>query len=153
MCFSCCAYCDAQLRGADISNMQPESPAGTTYALIVGISTYQYLTPLKYADVDAALFKQYLMSDAGGNVRPENILYLVNGDAKGGTLNGRALPWIGNRKYSAGDRLYIYLAGHGDAMDEYEYFFLGSDLSTGNDGAKNNYTAGFTLQSQTVFLI
>lgn len=119
---------------------------GTTYALIVGISNYQYIQPLKYADKDAALFRDYMKSKAGGNVKDENILFLVNDDAKGGTLNARALSWIENRKYNSGDRLFIYLAGHGDAIDEDEYFFLGSDLSTGNDGAKNNYTAGFTLQ-------
>ena len=126
------------------------SPKGTTYALIVGISSYQYLTPLKYADRDAVLFKDFLTSKAGGNVKEENILFLVNDDAKGGTLNTRALGWIENRKFNQGDRMIIYLAGHGDAIDEDEYFFLGSDLSTGNDGAKNNYTAGFTLQMYNI---
>jgi len=138
----------AQERGLAIQQAPAggDAPAGTTYALIVGISAYEHFTPLKYADKDASLFRDYAKSKAGGSVTADNMLYLVNEDAKGGTLNIRALAWIENRPYAAGDKLYIYLAGHGDAIDEDEYFFLGSDLSVGGDGAKNNYRAGFALQ-------
>ena len=44
----------------------PQSQA--VYGVLVGISDYSYLRPLKYADDDAILFKQFLESRAGGGV-------------------------------------------------------------------------------------
>jgi len=32
------------------------------------------------------------------------------------------MSWLRNRNLKAGDRLYIYLAGHGDAINQDEYF-------------------------------
>ncbi len=39
-----------------------------TFAIIIGISEYAYINGLKYADKDAELFKNFLMSRSGGNV-------------------------------------------------------------------------------------
>ena len=47
-----------------------------TFAIVMGISKYKYIRPLTYADKDAELFRDYLRSPGGGNVKEENIFCL-----------------------------------------------------------------------------
>src|ERR1700722_4672189 len=71
--------CRAQTKGGVVKNtVVQKSVAGDTYAIIFGVSTYPGLTPLKYADKDAALFRDFLATPAGGNAKPENIFYRTN---------------------------------------------------------------------------
>lgn len=53
------------------------------------------------------------------------------------------MSWLEN-SFSEGDRIYIYLAGHGDAINASEYFFLTYDCKPEND--KNNYLATGVVQ-------
>ncbi|MEI8278600.1 MAG: tetratricopeptide repeat protein [Bacteroidota bacterium] len=138
-------------RGLNTSNASVnEEATGTTYAMIVGISDYPNITPLKYADKDAQLFREYLLSKAGGAVKSENIQTLLNNNAKGGDLI-RSLLSLEQLPYKKGDKLYIYMAGHGDAINESAYYFLGHDISIGSGaGDKNNYRMGFALSMYDV---
>ncbi len=135
-------------RGAEVVSATTGASAqpGTAYALVVGISKYAYLRPLQYADEDALLFKSFLTAKAGGGVPddPAHLKCLINEEAKAGTIWTSGLRWMESRPYGPGDRLYIYLAGHGDAIDAEEYYFLGADCNPGAD--KNNYNAGGTVQ-------
>ncbi|MCX6209998.1 MAG: caspase family protein [Bacteroidetes bacterium] len=133
---------NAQERGISLQNNKTETPivTGNTYAVIVGISNYKYIKPLSFADEDAKLFKEFLQSKAGGNVKEENILLLINDDAKAST-HPRIRHWINDlKKPQKGDRVYFYFAGHGDAIDGDEYFFLLQDCDPAGD--KNNYIGG-----------
>lgn len=137
----------AQTKGGKIQNVTAVKPVtGETYAIIFGISNYPGLTPLKYADKDAALFRDFLESPAGGNTKPENIFYRINENAKGTEFEIMAYRWLlGNQRtdfgknLKEGDRLYIYFSGHGDAMNEDNYYLLPYDCMPSNDG--NNYGA------------
>jgi hypothetical protein len=112
--------------------------AGRTVALVVGVSDYPFVTPLNYAAEDALLMYDFLQSNAGGNVSPADIRLLVNEEATLQNVWGRGLSWIENTvKPAQGDRVIIYLAGHGDAIDADESFFLCHNVNPAGD--KNNY--------------
>lgn len=127
------------LKGRDSTISGPQ-----TFAIIVGISNYKYVRPLTYADKDAEMFRDYLKSPAGGSVKNENIFCLLNEDALSSNFWSKGFQWLRAKKLQKGDRLFLYLAGHGDAIDEDQFFFLGYDCNPGGD--KNNYLAGGVIQ-------
>lgn len=123
------------------------SPKGNTYAVVIGISDYPDLQPLQFADKDALLFYDFLRSPAGGELPPQNIKLLLNEEATAGGIMTRGISWIQNIvKPAAGDRLYLYFAGHGDAVDASEAYLLAYDANPGGD--KNNYSVSGTLNIQ-----
>lgn len=115
-----------------------------TYAMIIGISSYKYIRPLSYADKDAELFRDYLKSPGGGNLKDENIYCLLNEEAKAANFWVKGMAWLKSKNLKKGDRLFIYLAGHGDAIDQDEYFFLTYDCNPAGD--KNNYIVTGNIQ-------
>ena len=122
---STCVLAQPQSRG--FGNVAPASAAtgGRTVALVVGVSDYPFVTPLNYAAEDALLMYDFLQSSAGGNVSPANMRLLINEEATAQNIVIRGLSWIENTvKPVQGDRIIIYLAGHGDAISSDEAFFL-----------------------------
>jgi len=115
-----------------------------TFAMIVGISKYKYVRPLTYADKDATLFRNYLLSPGGGNVKADNIFTLLNEQAINSSFWGKGFQWLKAKNLQRGDKLFIYLAGHGDAIDEDQFFFLGYDCNPRGD--KNNYLVSGAIQ-------
>ena len=116
---------------------------GETYAIVVGISSYPYIKPLQYADKDAELFRDFLLSKAGGLVKPENIMVLTNQDATSGNFQTAFQKLYNSRDIKAGDRVYIYFAGHGDGIQDLnEYYLLLYDCQPAGDA--NNYAASLT---------
>ncbi len=123
-------------------------PTGNTYAIIVGISSYPSIKPLVYADKDALLFRDFLKTPAGGNVKAENIFCLINDSARAADFNVRAYSWLKRKGLKNGDRLYLYFSGHGDAMNEDNYFFLPYDCAPAK--ADNNYLGTGNINMHTV---
>lgn len=115
-----------------------------TFAIVMGISKYKYVRPLTYADKDAELFRDFLKSPAGGSVKEDNIFWLLNEQAISANFWTKGFQWLKYKQLQKGDRLFIYLAGHGDAIDEDQYFFLGYDCNPAGD--KNNYLVGGAIQ-------
>lgn len=115
-----------------------------TFAIIMGVSKYKYVRPLAYADKDAELFRDYLRSPGGGSVKEENIFLLLNENASNANFWGKGFQWLRAKNLQRGDKLFIYLAGHGDAIDEDQFFFLGYDCNP--EGDKNNYLVSGTIQ-------
>lgn len=113
---------------------------GEFYALVVGVSTYKYLKPLSYADADAELFADFLLSKAGGSIKKENLVVLKNDSAKSGDFWSKFSMIYS--KIKKGDRFIIYFAGHGDAAAEgiNEYYLLLQDCFPGTD--PSSYLAG-----------
>jgi hypothetical protein len=122
----------------------PQDSEHRTYAMVMGISTYKYIQPLSYADSDAELFRDFLKSPGGGKIPDSNIYFLKNEEAKAANFLVKGMSWLRNRNLKAGDRLYIYLAGHGDAINQDEYFYLTYDCNPAGD--KNNYLITGTIQ-------
>jgi len=132
----------AQQRGGIGALTKTDSTGATrtTYALIVGISSYPYIKPLQYADKDAELFRDFLLSKAGGQVKPANITLLTNSTATSGNFQTAFQQLYTNKDIKKGDRVYIYFAGHGDApQDVNEYYLLLHDCQPAGDA--NNYAA------------
>lgn len=115
-----------------------------TFAMLIGISKYRFIRPLNYADKDAVLFSDFLKSPGGGRVKNENIFQLMNDEATSGNFWSKGFQWLKAKKLQKGDRLFIYLAGHGDAIDEDQFFFLAYDCNPGSD--KDNYLVGGAIQ-------
>lgn len=133
------ATAQTPLKGRDSTIKGPQ-----TFAIIVGVSKYKFVKPLSYADKDAQLFKDYLRSPGGGSVKEENIFLLTNDKAINSNFWGKGFQWLKAKNLQRGDKLFIYLAGHGDAIDEDQFFFLGYDCNP--QGDKNNYLVGGTIQ-------
>ncbi len=134
------SYSYAQTKGGKGENTAPQvAVKGESYAIIFGVSNYPGLTPLKYADKDATLFRDFLETPAGGSVKPENIFFRINENAKGANFEVDACAWVRRKELKEGDRLYIYFSGHGDAINEDNYFLLPYDCTPNND--VNNYLA------------
>ncbi len=120
----------ASRRGGQVSSTsQANNFPANTYALIIGISDYAYIKPLKSADQDASLFMRFLLSPSGGSVPRSNILFVANDSAKCGDITIRAYGWVSTRSVKKGDRFYIYFAGHGDAMNDRMQFFMAHDAN------------------------
>ncbi|MCB9294847.1 MAG: caspase family protein [Lewinellaceae bacterium] len=87
---------------------------GTARAVIIGISDYQdeRIPNLQFAHRDARAMADFLLSESGGNIAPENIKLLLNEKATRGEI-AMALYWLVEES-KAGDRAIIYFSGHGD---------------------------------------
>jgi|GEM_PF-6924156 len=72
----------------------PKDKIRNTYAVIAGVSKYQHLTPLAYADADARMLRNFLMSDGGGNIPKENILEFLNENATSSALSDQSFAWL-----------------------------------------------------------
>lgn len=115
-----------------------------TFAMIMGISKYKYVRPLTYADKDAEMFRDFLKSPAGGKLGEDNIYTLLNEQATLANFYTKGFQWLKIKKLQKGDRLFIYLSGHGDAIDEDQFFYLAYDCNPAGD--KNNYLVGGAIQ-------
>ena len=121
-------FCGAQDNNkafnADYSSQNAKKIPAKTYALIVGIDSYQNprLTHLKYAAADAIAFKDFLMSKAGGNTPIGNIKLRLNDSATFGKFT-TDLTWL-RQRVKSGDRLFLYFSGHGTTVSGSDAYFL-----------------------------
>ena len=82
-----------------------------TYALIIAISDYKDGSDLKYTVNDARLFREFLISEKGGNVPEENILFMKDHEASKNKVLSKAKLFFS--KAEKNDRVIIYFSGHG----------------------------------------
>lgn len=143
--FFCLVLCQLQIKGqASSAGNEPVEQGRRSFAMIMGISTYKYIRPLSFADSDAELIRDYLKSPGGGNIPDSNIYFLKNEEAKAANILVKGLAWLRAKAPKKGDRFYLYMAGHGDAINQDEYFYLAYDCNPAGD--KNNYLITGTVQ-------
>ncbi|CAL1516750.1 caspase family protein [Chitinophaga sp. MM2321] len=89
------------------------------FAVVVGVSHYEGLKPLKGPDTDAAAFRDWLLSEEGGNIPEENCKFLVSKETPLIPLQddidrrfGEILKALRDAT-GTGRRLYFYFSGHG----------------------------------------
>ncbi len=104
-------YYSQTSKGWDVSATTTSNmTAGNTYALIIGVSKYKNLTSqLKYADKDASVFYNYLITSG---VAPQNVHLLLNENALKGNIWAEVEYLLDVAK--RGDKVYVYFSGHGD---------------------------------------
>ena len=97
----------------------PGQPQGVriprSYALVVGIATYQNLAAaqqLQFPERDAEAIYSILISTEGGNFRAENVHKLVGAKATLARLRYELEEWLPSIAKDD-DRVLIYFAGHG----------------------------------------
>src|SRR5438105_3735240 len=89
-------------------NNPSEPHTGKTRALVVGISKYQYIESLHYADKDAEEFSHFLSSNHFWNIPSEDIKLLTNENAKCGDVITELSRLVQVSK--PGDRVIFYFS-------------------------------------------
>lgn len=129
----------------------PERLSGQKYAVVVGVSKYSNrgagLENLKFADRDAAAFRDFLLSPAGGSFPMKNLRYLVNEDATVQNVRSALFTFLTSARPD--DFVVVYFAGHGapDPNDRRNLYLLMYDTKPEDMGG----TAFPMWQLQDVF--
>lgn len=126
-------------------------PKRKHYAIVAGISRYPLMKDIDIpgAEKDAERFYQWVISESGGNVPPDNVRKIVSSQFEGSEPTDsrivEAFIDLYDRAEAAGgtlgDRLYIYLAGHGIARSYEEACVLAANARKGLFGF---HIAGYT---------
>lgn len=95
-----------------INTIVSETIVNNTYAIIIGISDYQNVRDLQFADLDARSFAAFLMAKTGGSIPASNITIILNEEATAINI-GAALDRLAPKLVEK-DRLILFFAGHGD---------------------------------------
>jgi tetratricopeptide (TPR) repeat protein len=106
-----------------------QSRTPRTYAVVIGISEYQRLASVPYADHDAMLFRAHLKSPRGGALPDNQVFTLSNKEATRAAVSN-LLEQVFTRLAGPRDTVYLFFSGHG--MDEVQQnaergFLLESD--------------------------
>lgn len=124
-------------KGVIIQSNPGNTAKGISRALIVGVSQYQQIHDLQYADKDAEEFSNFLLTNPNWKLAPENLVLLTNNKATSGNI----ITWLTWLLYNSkdGDNVIFYFSGHGDVETT-------ADVSRGfllpYDCPKNNYVTG-----------
>jgi Flp pilus assembly protein TadD/uncharacterized caspase-like protein len=120
--------------------VHPSEPAntlrdrGTRWALVVGISSYQYLRPdaqLQFAHRDAEQFAAFLRDAPGGALPADHIRLLTNSDATLAGLRAALHTWLVDAARPE-DVVYLFFAGHGVVAERDEAYFVTHDSDPQN---------------------
>jgi Flp pilus assembly protein TadD len=90
---------------------KPIQLVGKTYALLIGISQYQKVHSLEFADKDAELLAEFLKSPMGG-VNPADIFLLTNERATRAAIDDAVKNFVGAHA-GPDNSLIFFVAGHG----------------------------------------
>ncbi len=101
---------------------------GETYAVVIGVSEYENIKDLNYADKDASYFAGYLLHNL--KIPQKNIHLFTDSTA----LRSNIMNKLTNIKKDLRphDRVYFYFAGHGDTESGDETLLLLHDSPNGN---------------------
>ena len=122
--------------------------AGTTFAVVVGISNYanEAIPDLNYADADAQAVAQFLLAEAG--VPPDHLWQLLDEVATRSQIEAVLGDEL-RQKIRPGDTLLFYFAGHGFTASGGELVFVVQDtapdrlISTGLTGRRLTELLGY----------
>lgn len=139
----CCLQCVvlfSQNRGGVVENLQSNATVApdSTFAIVAGVSAYEYIQPLRYADADAKEFFRFLTTKTGAGIPAENVKLLLNKDASRSSLLNNVYAFLAKNKDKA-KRIIIYFSGHGDADAFGEQYLLAAGCNPAGD--VNNYAA------------
>jgi len=123
-------------KGAE-TDVESTTITGKTRALVIGISKYESIRPLNYADKDAMVFAGYLKYHPKWALPDDQIKVLLNQNAKNGDIL-EGLMWL-KEESKENDKIIIFFSGHGDVetlTDANEGYLLAHNTP------KSNYIFG-----------
>jgi tetratricopeptide (TPR) repeat protein len=107
-----CNVLYAKQKGFEAASSKKLRPA-KTWAVVAGISKYENIRGLNFADKDAQAFYNYLVNtDGGPRLKPGQVKLLLNEKALSTEIYG-ALDWL-KESVKPNDRVIFYFSGHGD---------------------------------------
>ncbi len=109
-----------------IENELEDNGKTKVWAVVVGVSMYSHMRPLKYSDNDAFRLMAFMQSPAGGALPDEQIRVLVDEDATKENIINSMKELYG--KADKNDLIILYFSGHG---------LKGSFLPIDYDGYRN----------------
>ncbi|BCA53225.1 hypothetical protein W02_03650 [Nitrospira sp. KM1] len=115
------------------------SDRGKIWAVVIGISQYKAVQPLRYADKDALAFHEYLANHIG--IPQEQTMLLLNDQATLMNLK-RTLGTELRRKAGEKDTVIVYYAGHGAPE---------ADASAGDDDGLEKYIVPFDADPRDLY--
>jgi len=96
------------------------------WAVIIGVSNYQdpRIPGLRYADADAKMLYDWIISPQGGRYAPSRVKVLINEEATGRNIKNVLFVWL--KQALEEDVVVIYFAGHGspESPDSSQNLFL-----------------------------
>ena len=132
-----CLLVAQQTRDLRIEAVGPSNPLndrGTRWAVVVGISSYEYLPPaaqLRFAHRDAEDFAAFLRTYAGGALPADHIKLLENEGATLAEVRAALDTWLVGSAQPQ-DIVYVFFAGHGVLDDHDEGYFVAHDSDPQN---------------------
>lgn len=84
-----------------------------SWAIVIGINKYNYVSPLEYARNDAEEVAKVLIEDLGFS--EENVIILLDSDATKASIMSSFLSFTKD-KVGVDDRILLYYAGHGHTI-------------------------------------
>jgi uncharacterized caspase-like protein/tetratricopeptide (TPR) repeat protein len=112
----------------------PLRDRGTHWALVVGVSSYEYLPPaaqLRFAHRDAEEFAAFLRSFEGGALPADHIRLLTNREATLAQIRASLKIWLVESAHPE-DIVYVFFAGHGVLDDQDEGYLVAHDSDPQN---------------------
>jgi hypothetical protein len=94
-----------------IENYGEENVETKVWAVVIGVSMYTHMKPLKYSDNDAFRLMALMQSPAGGALPDEQIRVLVDEDATKNNIIASMKELFG--KADQNDLVLLYFSGHG----------------------------------------
>lgn len=122
--------------GTGPKSQPPLKFSGRKYAAIIGVSQYQFndagLNNLRFADADARVMRDFLLTPEGGGFKASDILFLENSGATVEAVRDALLRLL--RRAAPNDLVFIYIASHGspDPFDPRKLYFLLNDTKVAN---------------------
>lgn len=126
-----------RVAGVDLKGAEARGNLGSGdfFSLVVGISEYRdpEIPRLRYAERDAFLFHDWLVSPQGGGLRPENVKLLTNERATLRNIKSAMFDWLAQAVEE--DTVVIFFAGHGTPQSPFvreNMYLLTHDSEIGN---------------------
>lgn len=132
-----CILFAQQTRNLRLESAEPSNPLkdrGTRWAVVVGISSYEYLPPaaqLHFAHRDAEEFAGFLRTYAGGALPADHIRLLENEHATLAEIRAALDTWL-VASARPEDIVYVFFAGHGVLDDHDDGYFVAHDSDPQN---------------------
>ena len=126
-------FISSKTQNNQVADNNPSETNGTegnsstkVWAVVVGVSMYTHMKPLKYSDNDAFRLMALMQSPAGGAIPDEQIRVLVDEDATKSNIVSSMEELFGQADEN--DLVLLYFSGHG---------LMGSFLPIDYDGYNN----------------